>query len=254
MTFREKYKSESDYLLYKISDGEIEVTMDGHSEPYVTLTEAFRDTEGKTAQMKLLKNIESVREVEVNSGNLILDLNGYRLQNLKRTTLNQDASLKITDSSETQTGVFYGTLLVRSKNIEFAGGIYENQSNSYFVYNGAKIKVSGGKFDRVSKEWAELGEELCLVDNETNEKQPYAETSCTNVHVEACKKHDYEQDVQYCVWCHKKNPDFQGYVRITVNGVETYVDTLKEALQYANGKEAEITLCSQWKIREVFRL
>ena len=51
--------------------------------------------------MKLLKNIESVREVEVNSGNLILDLNGYRLQNLKRTTLNQDASLKITDSSET---------------------------------------------------------------------------------------------------------------------------------------------------------
>lgn len=241
MTFREKYKSESDYLLYKISDGEIEVTMDGHSEPYVTLTEAFRDTEGKTAQMKLLKNIESVREVEVNSGNLILDLNGYRLQNLKRTTLNQDASLKITDSSETQTGVFYGTLLVRSKNIEFAGGIYENQSNSYFVYNGAKIKVSGGKFDRVSKEWAELGEELCLVDNETNEKQPYAETSCTNVHVEACKKHDYEQDVQYCVWCHKKNPDFQGYVRITVNGVETYVDTLKEALQYANGKEAEIT-------------
>ena len=105
--------------------------------------------------MKLLKNIESVREVEVNSGNLILDLNGYRLQNLKRTTLNQDASLKITDSSETQTGVFYGTLLVRSKNIEFAGGIYENQSNSYFVYNGAKIKVSGGKFDRVSKEWAE---------------------------------------------------------------------------------------------------
>ena len=94
--------------------------------------------------MKLLKNIESVREVEVNSGNLILDLNGYRLQNLKRTTLNQDASLKITDSSETQTGVFYGTLLVRSKNIEFAGGIYENQSNSYFVYNGAKIKVSGG--------------------------------------------------------------------------------------------------------------
>ena len=34
---------------------------------------------------------------------------------------------------------------------------------------------------------------------------------------------------------------FQGYVRITVNGVETYVDTLKEALQYANGKEAEIT-------------
>ena len=113
MTFREKYKSESDYLLYKISDGEIEVTMDGHSEPYVTLTEAFRDTEGKTAQMKLLKNIESVREVEVNSGNLILDLNGYRLQNLKRTTLNQDASLKITDSSETQTGVFYGTLLVR---------------------------------------------------------------------------------------------------------------------------------------------
>ena len=156
MTFREKYKSESDYLLYKISDGEIEVTMDGHSEPYVTLTEAFRDTEGKTAQMKLLKNIESVREVEVNSGNLILDLNGYRLQNLKRTTLNQDASLKITDSSETQTGVFYGTLLVKSKNIEFAGGIYENQSNSYFVYNGAKIKVSGGKFDRVSKVWAEL--------------------------------------------------------------------------------------------------
>lgn len=47
MTFREKYKSESDYLLYKISDGEIEVTMDGHSEPYVTLTEAFQDTEGK---------------------------------------------------------------------------------------------------------------------------------------------------------------------------------------------------------------
>ena len=94
------------------------------------------------------------------------------------------------------------------------------------MYNGAKIKVSGGKFDRVSKEWAELGEELCLVDNETNEKQPYAETSCTNVHVEACKKHDYEQDVQYCVWCHKKNPDFQGYVRITVNGVETYVEML----------------------------
>ena len=25
LTFREKYKSESDYLLYKISDGEIEV-------------------------------------------------------------------------------------------------------------------------------------------------------------------------------------------------------------------------------------
>lgn len=33
--------------------------------------------------MKLLKNIESVREVEVNSGNLILDLNGYRLQKFK---------------------------------------------------------------------------------------------------------------------------------------------------------------------------
>ena len=47
LTFREKYKSESDYLLYKISDGEIEVTMDGDSEPYVTLAEAFRDTEKK---------------------------------------------------------------------------------------------------------------------------------------------------------------------------------------------------------------
>lgn len=242
LTFREKYKSESDYLLYKISDGEIEVTMDGHSEPYVTLEEAFRDAEKKTAQMKLLKDIELKRGVELNSGNLILDLNGYRLQSWRDIFLNWDVSLKITDSSETQTGVFSSSIItIESKNIEFAGGIYENQSDNYFMHSGVKIKVSGGKFERISKEWAELGEELCLVDNETNEKQPYAETSCTNVHVEACKKHDYEQDVQYCVWCHKKNPDFQGYVRINVNGVETYVDTLKEALQYANGKEAEIT-------------
>lgn len=242
LTFREKYKSESDYLLYKISDGEIEVTMDGHSEPYVTLEEAFRDAEKKTAQMKLLKDIELKRGVELNSGNLILDLNGYRLQSWRDIFLNWDVSLKITDSSETQTGVFSSSIItIESKNIEFAGGIYENQSDNYFMHSGVKIKVSGGKFERISKEWAELGEERCLVDNETNEKQPYAETSCTNVHVEACKKHDYEQDVQYCVWCHKKNPDFQGYVRITVNGVETYVDTLKEALQYANGKEAEIT-------------
>ena len=242
LTFREKYKSESDYLLYKISDGEIEVTMDGHSESYVTLAEAFRDAERKTAQMKLLKNIELKGGVEVNSGNLLLDLNGYRLQSLREIFLNPDVSLKITDSSETQTGVFSSSSIrVESKNIEFAGGIYENQSDNYVMHNSGKIKVNGGKFERISKKWAELGEERCLVDNETNEKQPYAEASCTNVHVEACKKHDYEQDVQYCVWCHKKNPDFQGYVRITVNGVETYVDTLKEALQYANGKEAEIT-------------
>ncbi len=242
LTFREKYKSESDYLLYKISDGEIEVTMDGHSEPYVTLAEAFRDTERKTAQMKLLKNIELKREVEVNSGNLILDLNGYRLQSLRKILLNPDVSLKITDSSETQTGVFSGELRVESKNIEFAGGIYENQSDNYVMHNSGKIKVSGGKFERISKAWAELGEERCLVDNETNEKQPYAEASCTNVHVEVCKEHDYEQDLQYCTWCHKRKPDFQGYIRITVNGEETYVNTLKEAFEYANGKEAEITL------------
>ena len=80
------------------------------------------------------------------------------------------------------------------------------------------------------------------MDNETNEKQPYAEASCTNVHVEVCKEHDYEQDLQYCTWCHKRKPDFQGYIRITVNGEETYVNTLKEAFEYANGKEAEITL------------
>lgn len=242
LTFREKYKSESDYLLYKISDGEIEVTMDGHSESYVTLAEAFRDAERKTAQMKLLKNIELKGGVEVNSGNLLLDLNGYRLQSLREIFLNPDVSLKITDSSETQTGVFSSSSIrVESKNIEFAGGIYENQSDSYVMHNSGKIKVNGGKFERISKKWAELGEERCLVDNETNEKQPYAEASCTNVHVEVCKEHDYEQDLQYCTWCHKRKPDFQGYVRITVNGVETYVDTLKEALQYANGKEAEIT-------------
>ena len=242
LTFREKYKSESDYLLYKISDGEIEVTMDGDSEPYVTLAEAFRDTERKTAQMKLLKNIELKGGVEVNSGNLILDLNGYRLQSLRKILLNPDVSLKITDSSETQTGVFSGELRVESKNIEFAGGIYENQSDNYVMHNSGKIKVSGGKFERISKAWAELGEERCLVDNETNEKQPYAEASCTNVHVEVCKEHDYEQDLQYCTWCHKRKPDFQGYIRITVNGEETYVNTLKEAFEYANGKEAEITL------------
>ena len=242
LTFREKYKSESDYLLYKISDGEIEVTMDGDSEPYVTLAEAFRDTERKTAQMKLLKNIELKEGVEVNSGNLILDLNGYRLQSLRKILLNPDVSLKITDSSETQTGVFSGELRVESKNIEFAGGIYENQSDNYVMHNSGKIKVSGGKFERISKAWAELGEERCLVDNETNEKQPYAEASCTNVHVEVCKEHDYEQDLQYCTWCHKRKPDFQGYIRITVNGEETYVNTLKEAFEYANGKEAEITL------------
>ena len=241
LTFREKYKSESDYLLYKISDGEIEVTMDGHSEPYVTLAEAFRDTERKTAQMKLLKNIELKREVEVNSGNLILDLNGYRLQSLRKILLNPDVSLKITDSSETQTGVFSGELRVESKNIEFAGGIYENQSDNYVMHNSGKIKVSGGKFERISKAWAELGEERCLVDNETNEKQPYAEESAANVHVEVCKEHDYEQDLQYCTWCHKKNPDFKGSIRITVNGEDSYVNTLKEAFEYANGKEAEIT-------------
>ncbi len=242
LTFRKKYKSESDYLLYKISDGEIEVTMDGDSEPYVTLAEAFRDTERKTAQMKLLKNIELEGGVEVNSGNLILDLNGYRLQSLRKILLNPDVSLKIKDSSETQTGVFSGELRVESKNIEFAGGIYENQSDNYVMHNSGKIKVSGGKFERISKAWAELGEERCLVDNETNEKQPYAEASCTNVHVEVCKEHDYEQDLQYCTWCHKRKPDFQGYIRITVNGEETYVNTLKEAFEYANGKEAEITL------------
>ena len=241
LTFREKYKSESDYLLYKISNGEIEVTMDGHSEPYVTLAEAFRDTERKTAQMKLLKNIELKREVEVNSGNLILDLNGYRLQSLRKILLNPDVSLKITDSSETQTGVFSGELRVESKNIEFAGGIYENQSDNYVMHNSGKIKVSGGKFERISKAWAELGEERCLVDNETNEKQPYAEESAANVHVEVCKEHDYEQDLQYCTWCHKKNPDFKGSIRITVNGEDSYVNTLKEAFEYANGKEAEIT-------------
>ena len=241
LTFREKYKSESDYLLYKISDGEIEVTMDGHSEPYVTLAEAFLDTERKTAQMKLLKNIELKGGVAVNSGNLILDLNGYRLQSLREIFLNPDVSLKITDSSETQTGVFSGELRVESKNIEFAGGIYENQSDNYVMHNSGKIKVSAGKFERISKAWAELGEERCLVDNETNEKQPYAKASCTNVHVEVCKEHDYEQDLQYCKWCHKKNPDFQGYIRITVEGEETYVNTLKEAFEYANGKEAEIT-------------
>ncbi len=243
LTFREKYKSESDYLLYKISDGEIEVTMDGHSEPYVTLEEAFRDAEKKTAQMKLLKDIELKRGVELNSGNLILDLNGYRLQSWRDIFLNWDVSLKITDSSETQTGVFSSSIItIESKNIEFAGGIYENQSDNYFMHSGVKIKVSGGKFERISKEWAELGEERCLVDNETNEKQPYAKASCTNVHVEVCKEHDYEQDLQYCKWCHKKNPDFQGYIRITVEGEETYVNTLKEAFEYANGKEAEITL------------
>ncbi len=242
LTFREKYKSESDYLLYKISDGEIEVTMDGHSEPYVTLEEAFRDAEKKTAQMKLLKDIELKRGVELNSGNLILDLNGYRLQSWRDIFLNWDVSLKITDSSETQTGVFSSSIItIESKNIEFAGGIYENQSDNYFMHSGVKIKVSGGKFERISKEWAELGEERCLVDNETNEKQPYAKASCTNVHVEVCKEHDYEQDLQYCKWCHKKNPDFQGYIRITVEGEETYVNTLKEAFEYANGKEAEIT-------------
>ena len=242
LTFREKYKSESDYLLYKISDGEIEVTMDGHSEPYVTLEEAFRDAEKKTAQMKLLKDIELKRGVELNSGNLILDLNGYRLQSWRDIFLNWDVSLKITDSSETQTGVFSSSIItIESKNIEFAGGIYENQSDNYFMHSGVKIKVSGGKFERISKEWAELGEERCLVDNETNEKQPYAKESAANVHVEVCKEHDYEQDLQYCKWCHKKNPDFQGYIRITVEGEETYVNTLKEAFEYANGKEAEIT-------------
>ena len=86
--------------------------MDGDSEPYVTLAEAFRDTERKTAQMKLLKNIELKEGVEVNSGNLILDLNGYRLQSLRKILLNPDVSLKITDSSETQTGVFSGELRV----------------------------------------------------------------------------------------------------------------------------------------------
>ena len=243
LTFREKYKSESDYLLYKISDGEIEVTMDGHSESYVTLAEAFRDAERKTAQMKLLKNIELKGGVEVNSGNLLLDLNGYCLQSLREIFLNPDVSLKITDSSETQTGVFSSSSIrVESKNIEFAGGIYENQSDNYVMHNSGKIKVNGGKFERISKKWAELGEERCLVDNETNEKQPYAEASCTNVHVEVCKEHDYEQDLQYCTWCHKRKPDFQGYIRITVNGEETYVNTLKEAFEYANGKEAEITL------------
>lgn len=243
LTFREKYKSESDYLLYKISDGEIEVTMDGHSESYVTLAEAFRDAERKTAQMKLLKNIELKGGVEVNSGNLLLDLNGYRLQSLREIFLNPDVSLKITDSSETQTGVFSSSSIrVESKNIEFAGGIYENQSDNYVMHNSGKIKVNGGKFERISKKWAELGGERCLVDNETNEKQPYAEASCTNVHVEVCKEHDYEQDLQYCTWCHKRKPDFQGYIRITVNGEETYVNTLKEAFEYANGKEAEITL------------
>ena len=242
LTFREKYKSESDYLLYKISDGEIEVTMDGHSEPYVTLAEAFRDTEGKTARMKLLKNIELKGGVEVNSGNLILDLNGYRLQISRTVIVNPEVSLKITDSSETQMGVFSGKLTVESKNIEFAGGIYENQLTDQFGYNSPKIKVSGGKFELILKQWAELGEERCLVDNETNEKQPYAKASCKNVHVEVCKEHDYEQDLQYCTWCHKKNPNFKGYIRITINGEDSYVNTLKEAFEYANGKEAEITL------------
>ena len=242
LTFREKYKSESDYLLYKISDGEIEVTMDGHSEPYVTLAEAFHDTEEKTAQMKLLKNIELKGEVEVNSGTLILDLNGYRLQISRTVIVNPEVSLKITDSSETQMGVFSGKLTVESKNIEFAGGIYENLLGLTYGSETPKIKVSGGKFDRFEKGWAELGEERCLVDNETNEKQPYAKASCKNVHVEVCKEHDYEQDLQYCTWCHKKNPNFKGYIRITINGEDSYVNTLKEAFEYANGKEAEITL------------
>ena len=47
----------------------------------------LRDTERKTAQMKLLKNIELKEGVEVNSGNLILDLNGYRLQSLRKILL-----------------------------------------------------------------------------------------------------------------------------------------------------------------------
>ena len=108
--------------------------------------------------MKLLKNIELKEGWEVNSGNLILDLNGYRLQSLRKILLNPDVSLKITDSSETQTGVFSGELRVESKNIEFAGGIYENQSDNYVMHNSGKIKVSGGKFERISKAWAELGE------------------------------------------------------------------------------------------------
>ena len=156
LTFREKYKSESDYLLYKISDGEIEVTMDGHSEPYVTLAEAFHDTEEKTAQMKLLKNIELKVEVEVNSGTLILDLNGYRLQISRTVIVNPEVSLKITDSSETQMGVFSGKLTVESKNIEFAGGIYENLLGLTYGSETPNMKVSGGKFELILKQWAEL--------------------------------------------------------------------------------------------------
>ena len=105
-----------------------EVTIDGKTTQYATLTEAItaaQNSEGST--VKLLADVTTTSEIEVDSGTFTIDLNGKKLDGTSPFTLSVKENGNVTVTSTQGTGT-----------------ISNAQNTAIFVNNGATVHVKSG--------------------------------------------------------------------------------------------------------------
>lgn len=105
-----------------------EVTIDGKTTQYATLTEAIteaQNSEGST--VKLLADVTTTSEIEVDSGTFTIDLNGKKLDGTSPFTLSVKENGNVTVTSTQGTGT-----------------ISNVQNTAIFVNNGATVHVKSG--------------------------------------------------------------------------------------------------------------
>lgn len=105
-----------------------EVTIDGKTTQYATLTEAIteaQNSEGST--VKLLADVTTTSEIEVDSGTFTIDLNGKKLDGTSPFTLSVKENGNVTVTSTQGTGT-----------------ISNAQNTAIFVNNGATVHVTKG--------------------------------------------------------------------------------------------------------------
>ena len=121
-----------------------EVTIDGTTTQYATLTEAItaaQNSEGST--VKLLTDVTTTSEIEVDSGTFTIDLNGKKLDRTSPFTLSVKENGNVTVTSTQGTGT-----------------ISNAQNTAIFVNNGATVHVTKGV--RLNKLYAMKNAKLTL--------------------------------------------------------------------------------------------
>ena len=121
-----------------------EVTIDGTTTQYPTLTEAItaaQNSEGST--VKLLTDVTTTSEIEVDSGTFTIDLNGKKLDRTSPFTLSVKENGNVTVTSTQGTGT-----------------ISNAQNTAIFVNNGATVHVTKGV--RLNKLYAMKNAKLTL--------------------------------------------------------------------------------------------